>query len=151
MITLNLRKNPYWIDLPDGVRVFVKPVTTAIMNAAQTEVIKHYHESDIKPDDGQLQCDLTKALARRAITKWENVIIPNTGKPAEANEKNINQLMNVWYLAQDFWNKYATNIFEVEAEGKSSEPCVNGTSPVDKNTVVAVKRKGSTAKRSVRM
>jgi hypothetical protein len=35
MLTLDLPTAPYWIDLPRGVRVEVKPVTTAIMAAAQ--------------------------------------------------------------------------------------------------------------------
>ena len=116
MITLNLRKNPYWIDLPDNVRVFVKPVTTAIMNTAQSEVVKNFKDTDAKPNDGQIQSDLIKALARKSIIKWENVSMANTDKPAEPSATNINQVMDIWYLAQDFWNKYATNIFEPETE-----------------------------------
>ena len=69
MITLNLRKNPYWIDLPDNVRVFVKPVTTAIMNTAQSEVVKNFKDTDAKPNDGQIQSDLIKALARKLLRR----------------------------------------------------------------------------------
>ena len=116
MITLNLRKNPYWIDLPDNVRVFVKPVTTAIMNTAQGEVIKSFKNNDARPNDGEIQSDLIKALARKSIIKWENVNMSGSDKLAELNATNINQVMDIWYLAQEFWNKYATNIFEPETE-----------------------------------
>lgn len=35
MLTLDLPTGPYWLDLPRGVRVEIKPVTTAVMAAAQ--------------------------------------------------------------------------------------------------------------------
>jgi hypothetical protein len=35
MLTLNLPAKPYWLTLPRGVRVEIKPVTTAVMAAAQ--------------------------------------------------------------------------------------------------------------------
>ena len=44
MLRLNLKKEPYWMDLPSGVRVRVRPLSTAIMNAAQSLVIKQIKE-----------------------------------------------------------------------------------------------------------
>ena len=35
MLTLNLPTTPYWLTLPRGVRVEIRPVTTAVMAAAQ--------------------------------------------------------------------------------------------------------------------
>ena len=35
MLTLDLPVEPYWLDLPRGVRVEIRPVTTAVMAAAQ--------------------------------------------------------------------------------------------------------------------
>ena len=35
MLTLDLPVVPYWLDLPRGVRVEIRPVTTAVMAAAQ--------------------------------------------------------------------------------------------------------------------
>jgi hypothetical protein len=37
MLTLDLPVEPYWLDLPRGVRVEIRPVTTAVMAAAQAE------------------------------------------------------------------------------------------------------------------
>jgi hypothetical protein len=35
MLTLDLPVEPYWLALPRGVRVEIRPVTTAVMAAAQ--------------------------------------------------------------------------------------------------------------------
>jgi hypothetical protein len=35
MLTLDLPTEPYWLDLPRDVRVEIRPVTTAVMAAAQ--------------------------------------------------------------------------------------------------------------------
>jgi hypothetical protein len=35
MLSLDLPAEPYWLDLPRGVRVGLRPVTTAVMAAAQ--------------------------------------------------------------------------------------------------------------------
>ena len=35
MIRLTIPKEPYWIHLPHGVRVFVRPLTTAVYEAAR--------------------------------------------------------------------------------------------------------------------
>jgi hypothetical protein len=34
MLTLDLPAEPYWLTLPRGVRVEIRPVTTAVMTAA---------------------------------------------------------------------------------------------------------------------
>jgi len=36
MLALDLPVEPYWLDLPRGVRVEIRPVTTAVMAAAQS-------------------------------------------------------------------------------------------------------------------
>jgi len=35
MLTLDLPVEPYWLDLPRGVRLEIRPVTTTVMAAAQ--------------------------------------------------------------------------------------------------------------------
>ena len=37
MIRLSLPKDPCWVDLPHGVRVFVRPLTMAIYEAARAK------------------------------------------------------------------------------------------------------------------
>ena len=118
MDRLDLKKEPHWIELSDDVRFFVKPISIAIMSAAYAEILQHYHESDITPDEALIKCDLIKEIARNAIIKWENVVVPATWQPAEVNDENINAITNVWHLAQDFWDEYISTIVDLEAEGK---------------------------------
>ena len=35
MLKLDIKTEPYWIDLPSNVRIKVKPITTAVMSAAR--------------------------------------------------------------------------------------------------------------------
>jgi hypothetical protein len=37
MIRLDLKREPYWLDLGHGVRLHVRPCTTALMMAARAE------------------------------------------------------------------------------------------------------------------
>ena len=55
MLTLDLPTEPYWFDLPRGVRVEIRPVTTAVMAAAQAGSPRrlgalHASEADLDPD-----------------------------------------------------------------------------------------------------
>ena len=67
MLTLDLPVEPYWLDLPRGVRVEIRPVTTAVMAAAQAGKI----------DAAALQSfqgDMTKAMSEAAEMKdWAAV------------------------------------------------------------------------------
>ena len=55
MLTLDLPAEPYWLDLPRGVRVEIRPVTTAVMAAAQAGSARRLGalravEADFNPD-----------------------------------------------------------------------------------------------------
>ena len=41
MLILDLPTTPYWLALPRGVRVEIKPVTTAVMAAAQAAAARN--------------------------------------------------------------------------------------------------------------
>ena len=46
MLTLDLTAEPYWLDLPRGVRVEIRPVTTAVMAAAQERMFRGIPEEE---------------------------------------------------------------------------------------------------------
>jgi Ca2+-binding RTX toxin-like protein len=46
MLTLDLPTTPYWLALPRGVRVEIRPVTTAVMAAAQVDTFQGYSVAD---------------------------------------------------------------------------------------------------------
>ncbi|MFC7541037.1 hypothetical protein ACFQU2_18390 [Siccirubricoccus deserti] len=80
MLTLDLPVEPYWLDLPRGVRVEIRPVTTAVMAAAQAGSARRLGalraaSEDLDPDmaRGLAFAFLVKALARHAVTAWEGV------------------------------------------------------------------------------
>jgi len=55
MLTLDLPTEPHWLDLPRGVRVEIRPVTTAVMAAAQAGSTRRLGalralETDLDPD-----------------------------------------------------------------------------------------------------
>ena len=86
MLRLNLKKEPYWIDLPADVKVKVRPLSTAIMSAAQSSVIKRITDwrqerksrfdvgadmSDVPDvDDEETRLGLSESLLIKALARW---------------------------------------------------------------------------------
>lgn len=140
MLRLNLKKEAYWVDLPSGVRVRVRPLSTAIMNAAQSTVIKQIkalqadEAAEIRPNlqnedsrYGLSEALLVKALAVAAIIEWEGVMNAAGDAPAPVDEQCVYDLMDIWFVGQEFWKQYTTSYFALEVEGNESRPGANGT------------------------
>jgi hypothetical protein len=132
MIRLNLKREPYWIDLPANVKLYVRPLSTAIMSAAQSKVIKEVAKLKEKDLNETKQLGLTeslliKALAQIAIIKWKGVLEANNDQVADVTDQNVDDLMDIWFIAQEFWKAYTDSLALLEAEGKSLVPGVNGT------------------------
>ena len=158
MLRLNLKKEPFWMDLPSGVRVRVRPLTTAIMNAAQSMVIKQIkalqaeESADIRPNFeseeirlGLSEALLVKALAVGAVIEWEGVMNAAGDAPATVNEKGVCELMDIWFVGQEFWKQYTTSYFALEVEGNASRPGVTGTLAAGLPTAPAASPKASPA------
>ena len=95
MLTLDLPAEPYWLDLPRGVRVEIRPVTTAVMAAAQAAAARRLAairiaDPDLDPDmsRGLSFAFLVKALARHAVTAWDG-IGDAAGKPTLAADSAL--------------------------------------------------------------
>jgi hypothetical protein len=94
MLTLDLPAESYWLDLPRGVRVEIRPVTTAVMAAAQAVAAPagrlRASEADLDPDmaRGLSFAFLVKALARHAVTAWEDVG-DTAGKPLPLSSETL--------------------------------------------------------------
>ena len=99
MIRLTVKKTPAWLDLPAGVRVQVRPLTTAVAQAAQYEAIRRsaaeQTEAKAQEEAGQpldavgftaanrsalvghgIEWEI-EALARFGIIAWEGVAKDN--------------------------------------------------------------------------
>jgi hypothetical protein len=125
MLTLDLPTAPHWIDLPRGVRVEVKPVTTAVMVAAQAAAQRRLAElraadPELDPDlaKGLAFAFLAKALARHAVTAWEGVG-DSAGKPLPLSPEAVERLMDLDEMASAFWERALLPIRTVAAEGNA--------------------------------
>lgn len=149
MLRLNLKKEPYWLDLPAGVKVKVRPLSTAIMSAAQSSVIKQITDwrqerksrldigtdvSDLPDVDDELtrlglsESMLIKALARGAIIEWQGVLASEGDASPQVTHQNVGDLMDIWFVAQEFWKQYTASLSLLEAEGNASGLAAAGTS-----------------------
>lgn len=100
MITLNLKREDYWLDLPQGVRLFVRPATTALVMAARIEALK---ETD--PDPAKRSTVLLKKLAQLAVLGWEGVG-DEAGNPIDVTPEGVEALMDLWPIAESFERLY---------------------------------------------
>ncbi len=125
MLTLDLPTTPYWLTLPRGVRVEIKPVTTAVMAAAQAAAARNLGatraaEPDLDPDmwRGLAFAFLVKALARHAVTAWEGVG-DTAGKALPLSPEAIERLMDLDDIAAVFWDRATAPVATVAAEGNA--------------------------------
>lgn len=165
MIRLNLETEPYWIDLPHGVRVFVRPLTTAIYEAAQAkgarlvaEILREHSEislaggtveglPDLEDRDavaGLSQFLFAQALAMSAIIRWEGVL-GEEDEPIEVSPDAVASLMKFHRMAEEFVVAYTRTHVEAIAEGNASRPSPSGTSAAGRNTAEGAENKGSPA------
>jgi hypothetical protein len=123
MLTLDLPAEPYWLDLPRGVRVEIRPVTTAVMAAAQAAAARRLAairiaDPDLDPDmsRGLSFAFLVKALARHAVTGWEGVG-DAAGKPLPLSPEAVERLMDLDDIAAAFWDRATAPVAAVATEG----------------------------------
>ena len=99
MIRLDLKREPYWLDLVPGVRVHVRPCTTAMLMAARAKLM------DANGDAGARTAALLCALAILAIDAWEG-IGDHDGEPLAPTPETIAAVMDLWPFAEAFETKY---------------------------------------------
>jgi hypothetical protein len=125
MIDLAQRSEPYEIELPYGLAVTVKPLTTAGMAAAQAaarravEAIERQARErteaglalDGLPDfsteserDGFYQVQLIRELAVRHITDWTGVELE--GGPAPPMPENVAAVMELYPVGERFFQEF---------------------------------------------
>ena len=125
MIDLSQRSEPYELELPYGLRVTVRPLTTAGMAAAQAaarrtvEAIERQARErteaglvmDGLPDlsaegerDGFYQAQLIRELAARHVTSWTGVELE--GGPAPPTPKNISAVMELYPMGERFFQEF---------------------------------------------
>ena len=141
MLKLNLKTEPFWIPLPGKIKVKVTPISTAIMSAAQAnaridfmamEEAQGVVDADLR--GGISEALLIKSMARLSIVEWEGVFLSDGVTIAPIERKTVDQLMDIWLVAQEFLKEYVTQLRLLEFEGNVLAPAANGTSAAEAHT-----------------
>jgi hypothetical protein len=147
MIDLSQRSEPYELELPYGLRVTVRPLTTAGMAAAQAAArrvveaierqIRERTEAGLPPDglpdlsaegerDGFYQAQLIRELAVRHVTSWAGVEL--AGGPAPPTPENISAAMELYPVGERFFQELTLRQVLLNAAKNGSGPSAAGTS-----------------------
>ena len=147
MIDLSQRSEPYELELPYGLRVTVRPLTTAGMAAAQAaarravEAIERRARErtdaalplDGLPDlsvegerDGFYQAQLIRELAVRHVTSWSGV--ERESGPAPPTPENVAAVMQLYPVGERFFHEFTLRQVLLNAAKSASGPSAAGTS-----------------------
>jgi hypothetical protein len=147
-LKLGIPKEPRWLDLGHGVRVFVRPCTTPVYNAAVQEAAAVFRDlldarntvqeagaqvvaiPDLATEAGRQAHRnflFAKCLARAAILDWEGVL-GDDGEPVAVSHAAIDELMTFHTMAETFVTTYARPTLDRIVEGNGSAPSLSGTS-----------------------
>jgi hypothetical protein len=147
MIDLSQRSEPYELELPYGLRVTVRPLTTAGMAAAQAaarraiEAIERQARErmearlpldglpDLSADgerDGFYQAQLIRELAIRHVTSWTGVELE--GGPAPLTPENIAAVMELYPVGERFFQESTLRQVLLNAAKNGSGLSAAGTS-----------------------
>jgi len=144
MISLKPRTEPYEIELPYGVTVSVKPLTTAGMAAAQAAARRRVEsleaqarerwESGLPPEglpdledeaarDGLYQDLLIKELGIRHIATWSGLEDDPPVTP-----ENVAAVMELYPVGERFFQEFTLRQVLLNAAKNASGPSATGTS-----------------------
>ena len=134
MIRLDLKREPHWLDLGHGVRVHVRPCTTALMMAARAEAQRSAMPSTNETQAvGERTAALVKALGRLGIQEWQGVG-DAAGEPAPITPESVDALLDLWPMAEAFERLYLAPALLLDDEKNASRPSADGTSAAGRLT-----------------
>ena len=131
MLHLDIPTEPCWLDLPEGVRLLTRPVTTAVMQAAQSAAARRLEAAreagPLDPDweRGLAFLYLVQGLARHAVLEWQGVG-DATGAPLPLSPEAVEALMQHDAIASAFWAGATAPVRALVAEGNGCAPAPPG-------------------------
>jgi hypothetical protein len=131
MLTLDLTNAPRWYDLAPGVRVQLRPLTTALMVATRSDPVV-----EAVPDnasDEERAVAFAKALGRRAVLVWEGIGNAD-GTPIDPSPEAVDALLDIWPILGAFQLTYVSKGLLLEQEKNVSAPSPNGPSAGARDT-----------------
>ncbi len=144
MLTLDLTNTPRWHDLVPGVRMQLRPLTTALMVATRAD-----HAVEAVPaaaSDEERALAFAKALARRAVLAWDGIGGAD-GNPIDPSPEAIDAALDVWPLFEAFQLGYVSKGLLLEQEKNASAPLPSGPSAGATATAQPARRPARTAPR----
>jgi hypothetical protein len=147
MIDLSQRTEPYELELPYGLRVTVRPLTTAGMTAAQAAARRAFEaierqarertEAGLQPDGlpalsdegeraGFYQAQLIRELAVRHVTSWIGVEL--NGGPAPPTPENVAAVMDLYPVGERFFQEFTLRQVLLNAAKNGCGPSAAGIS-----------------------
>jgi len=134
MLTLDLSSEPLWHELAPGVRVQLRPLTTALMVATRSDpAVEAVTE---EASDEERAVAFAKALARRAVLAWEGVGDANS-QPIDPSAQAIDALLDIWPIFEAFQLAYVSKGLLLEQEKNASALSPNGPSAGASDTASA--------------
>ncbi len=125
MLRLNLNTRPAWLDLFPGIRVKVRPITSALITEAARDPEMKGLPVDTDPELRFVH--FAKAVAKLAILEWEGVG-GEDGQVIDPTPEAISALLDMHQINQAFRVAYVSLGFLLADEKKGSAPLPNGTS-----------------------
>ena len=125
MLTLDMTNEPRWLDLLPGVRLQLRPLTTALMVSARSDPAVEALPPEAMTEE--LALAMAKAVARRAVLDWEGVGDAE-GNPVDVSPEGIDALLEIWPAFEAFQAAYVAKGLLLEQEKNASAPSPNGTS-----------------------
>ena len=144
MLTLDLSSSPRWHDLAFGVRLQLRPLTTALMVATRSDPAVEAVQEDASDEERAVA--FAKALARRAVLGWEGISDAD-GNPIDPSPEAIDALLDVWPLFEAFQLTYVSKGLLLEQEKNVSALSPNGPSVGASATAKPARKPVRTARR----
>ena len=144
MLKLDLSNEPAWLDLGHGVRVHLRPLTTALMVAARNDPAVQGLSEDATDEESALA--FAKALAKVAILDWEGVGDAE-GNPIPVSPEAIDALLDLWPLFEMFQTGYVAKGLILEQEKNASSPLPTGSSAGAMDTAKPARTSARTARK----
>ncbi len=144
MLTLDLTNAPRWHDLGPGLRLQLRPLTTALMVATRSDPDVEAVPADASDEERAVA--FAKALARRAVLAWEGVGDAE-GNAVEPGPEAIDALLEIWPVFEAFQLSYVAKALLLDQEKNASAPLPTGPSAGAIATATPAKGHARTAPR----
>lgn len=142
MLTLDLTNAPRWHDLAPGVRVQLRPLTTALMVATRSDRVVESLPPEASDEDRAVA--FAKALARRAVLSWEGIGDAD-GNPINPSPEAIDAALDIWPIFEAFQLTYVSKGLLLEQEKNASAPLLNGPSAGGRDIAKPARKRAKTA------